>query len=67
MIYVMHKVPDEPRFNSKDYISGLAPVPMQLGLIEADSHRFGGQLPAFWQAPDRAFAWFESLTSQARP
>ena len=93
VIYVTHKVPDEPTFNSKDYVGQLAPVPLmtiqsthdefvpletakeifaraqepkQLALIEADSHHFGGQRPAFWQALDRAFAWFETLATQSK-
>jgi dienelactone hydrolase len=92
VIYVTHKVPNEPTFNSKDYVGRLAPVPLmtiqsthdefvpietareifaraqepkQLALIEAESHHFGGQLPAFWQALDRAFAWFETLAASS--
>jgi dienelactone hydrolase len=92
VIYVTHKVPNEPTFNSKDYVGRLAPVPLmtiqsthdefvpletareifaraqepkQFALIEAESHHFGGQLPAFWQALDRAFAWFETLAASA--
>ncbi len=88
VIYVTHKVPDEPTFNSKDFVGRLAPVPLmtiqsthdefvpletaraifaraqepkQLAEIEADGHHFGGQIPAFWQAIDRALAWFETL------
>ena len=90
-IYITHKVPDEPTFNSKDYVGKLAPVPLMLiqsthdefvplamareifalaqepkqqVLIEAESHHFGGQLPVFWQALDRAFMWFETLPPQ---
>lgn len=92
VIYVTHKVPNEPTFNSKDYVGRLAPVPLmtiqsthdefvpletareifaraqepkQLALIEAESHHFGGQLPAFWQTLDRAFAWFETLAASS--
>jgi len=92
VIYVTHKVPNEPTFNSKDYVGRLAPVPFmsiqsthdefvpvetardifaraqepkQLAMIEAESHHFGGQLPAFWKALDRAFAWFETLAASA--
>jgi dienelactone hydrolase len=91
VIYVTHKVPDEPTFNSKDFVGRLTPVPLmtiqsthdefvpletardifaraqepkQLALIEADGHHFGGQLPAFWQALDRALAWFETLAKK---
>ncbi len=93
VIYVTHKVPNEPTFNSKDYVGRLAPVPLmsiqsthdefvpvetareifaraqqpkQLASIEAESHHFGGQLPAFWQALDRAFTWFEELASKSK-
>jgi fermentation-respiration switch protein FrsA (DUF1100 family) len=93
VIYVTHKVPDEPTFNSKDYVGRLAPVPLmtiqsthdefvpletareifaraqqpkQLALIEAESHHIGGQHPAFWQALDRAFAWFGTLATQSK-
>jgi len=93
LIYVTHKVPNEPTFNSKDYVGRLAPVPLmtiqsthdefvpvetareifaraqepkQIVWIEADSHHFGGQLPAFWQALDRAFTWFEELASKSK-
>jgi dienelactone hydrolase len=92
-IYLTHKVPNEPTFNTKDYVGRLAPVPLviiqsthdefvpletaraifahaqepkQLILIEAGGHHFDGQLPAFWQAIDRAFEWFESLAHQAQ-
>jgi dienelactone hydrolase len=92
-IYLTHKVPDEPTFNSKDYVGRLAPVPLmtiqsthdefvpletareifaraqqpkQFALIEAESHHIGGQHPAFWQALDRAFAWFGMLATQSK-
>jgi dienelactone hydrolase len=87
VIYVTHKVPNEPTFNCKDYVGKLAPLPLamiqsthddfvpvatareifaraqqpkQFALIDARSHRFDGQREAFWQALDRALAWFES-------
>ena len=92
-IYITHKVPDEPTFNSKDYVGRLTPVPLmtiqsthdefvplamaqeifararepkQLALIEAESHHFGGQRTAFWQALERAFAWFGNLSTQQK-
>lgn len=92
VIYVTHKVPNEPTFNSKDFVGRLAPVPLmtiqsthdefvpveaareifaraqepkQFALIEAESHHFGGQRPAFWQTLDRAFTWFESLPANS--
>ncbi len=88
VIYVTHKVPNEPTFNSKDYVGKLAPLPLaviqsthdefvpvetaraifaqaqepkQFTLIEATSHHFDGQREAFWQALDRALAWFDSV------
>lgn len=93
VIYITHKVPNEPTFNSKEYVGRLAPIPLmtiqstrdefvpletareifaraqepkQLVLIEADGHHFGGQRPAFWQALERAFAWFETLAAKTR-
>lgn len=93
VIYLTHKVPNEPTFNSKDYVGRLAPVPLvtiqsnhdefvpretareifaqarepkQIAWIDADGHHFEGHLPAFWQALDRAFAWFEALTAMPR-
>ena len=93
VIYLTHKVPNEPTFNSKDYVGQLAPVPLmtiqstrdefvplatareifarardpkQLALIEADGHHFDGQRPAFWQALERALAWFETLASKTQ-
>jgi dienelactone hydrolase len=92
VIYVTHKVPNEPTFDSKDYVGRLAPVPLmsiqsthdefvpvetareifaraqepkQLAMIEAESHHFGDQRPAFWQALDGAFTWFESLPAHS--
>lgn len=88
VIYVTHKVPNEPTFNSKDYVGRLPPLPLaviqsshdefvpietareifaraqepkQFTLIEATSHHFDGQREAFWQALDRALAWFDSV------
>ncbi len=92
-IYITHKVPNEPTFNSKDYVGKLAPIPLlmiqsthddfvpletaraifaragdpkQLNILDSANHRFDGQRPAFWQALDRALAWFESLSKSPR-
>ena len=92
VIYVTKKVPDEPTFNSKDYVGKLSPVPLmviqstqddfvpletarsifaragepkQITFIDAGNHRFEGQRPAFWQALDRSFAWFELLAANS--
>ncbi len=89
VIYLTHKVPNEPTFNSKDYVGKLAPLPLamiqsthddfvptatareifaraqepkQFVLIDAQSHGFEGQREAFWQALDRALAWFEAVS-----
>jgi dienelactone hydrolase len=91
VIYVTKKVPDEPTFNSKDFVGKLAPIPLmmiqsthddfvplvtareifgraqeprQIVFIEARDHRFEGERPAFWQALDRALAWFEELATK---
>ncbi len=88
VIYLTHKVPNEPTFNSKDYVGKLAPLPLaiiqsshddfvptatareifalaqepkQFTLIDARNHDFDGQREAFWQALDRAFAWFGTM------
>ncbi len=93
VIYVTHKVPNEPTFNSKDYIGKLSPIPLmviqstrdefvpvevaqaifaraqepkQITFIEAGGHHFEGQRPAFWQALDRAFAWFEETAAKVK-
>jgi dienelactone hydrolase len=92
VIYVTKKVPNEPTFNSKDYLGKLAPVPLmsiqstqddfvpaevarevfaraqepkQIIFIGARNHRFEGERPAFWQALDRALAWFETLAAKS--
>jgi dienelactone hydrolase len=92
VIYVTHKVPNEPTFNSKDYVGCLAPIPLmviqsthdefvpletardiftrardpkQISFIDSENHRFEGQHPAFWQALDRALAWFESVAAKS--
>jgi len=44
-----------------------AQEPKQIVFIEARDHHFAGELPAFWQALDRAFAWFEELAGRPRP
>jgi len=91
VIYVTKKVPNEPTFNSKDFVGKLTPIPLmviqsthddfvplataqeifgraqepkQIAFIEARDHRFEGERPAFWQALDRALAWFEELATK---
>ncbi|MBZ5516917.1 MAG: hypothetical protein LAN62_19125 [Acidobacteriia bacterium] len=93
IIYVTHKVPKEPTFNSKDYVGKLPPVPLtmiqsahdefvplekareifasagepkQIVCVEAKDHHFENQRPAFYQALDRAFAWFETLAAKPK-
>ncbi len=88
VIYLTHKVPNEPTFNSKDYVGKLAPLPLamiqsthddfvpiatareifgraqepkQFVQIDARSHGFDDQREVFWQALDRALAWFKSV------
>jgi len=92
VIYLTHKVPNEPTFNSKDYVGKLSPIPLmviqsthdefvpletaqsifgraqepkEIAFIDARDHRFEGQRPAFWQALDRAFAWFETFAANS--
>jgi dienelactone hydrolase len=94
VIYVTKRVPNEPTFNSKDYVGKLAPVPLmsiqstqddfvpvekareifaraqepkQIIFIGARNHRFEGERPAFYQALDRALAWFETLAAKSGP
>ena len=94
IIYITRGVPNEPTFNSKDYVGKLTPIPLmvvqstrddfvplatareifaraqepkQIVFIEARDHHFAGELPAFWQALDRAFAWFEELGRKPKP